>query len=207
MSWSLVYRGFIVNSALAGLEGVDQGGGEGLAAVLVGDQEQPGEVEGDAGAAHDGQHGEPDPDQGGVHAEVVGDPGGHAAQHPVAGGPAQLPPIRAVRAGRGFGGGAGAGGDGVCVHASSLPAGRPPAHREQPRTTPDPDRPRQGRLRDVPEVPCPPIDPERTPGRAPRINVPHGGPGSRVAVGAPPNQIPYIRPETGTRAGTAAAWL
>ena len=53
--------------------------GDGDVAALVGDQQQAGQVERDARAAHDGQDHERDPDDGGVDAEVAGQARGDAA--------------------------------------------------------------------------------------------------------------------------------
>ena len=54
--------------------------------ALFRDEQPAGQVDRDARAADDGEHGEDDPDDGHVHAEVAGDAGGDAGEHPVVSG-------------------------------------------------------------------------------------------------------------------------
>src|SRR5215472_14312927 len=63
------------------LKGVEQRACDGLVTALFRDEQQAGQVGRDADTAEEGEHGEGDPDDRDVYAQVVGDAGADAGQH------------------------------------------------------------------------------------------------------------------------------
>src|SRR5215470_7068990 len=63
------------------LKGVEQRAGDGLVGALFRDEQQAGQVGRDADTAEEGEHGEGDPDDRDVYAQVVSDAGADAGQH------------------------------------------------------------------------------------------------------------------------------
>src|ERR1700758_5537520 len=85
-----------VRLAVAVLEGLDDRGRDGLVAALVGDEQQAGQVERDAGPADDRQDDADDPAQRRVAAEVAAPALGHAGPHAALERAAQGGTVRAV---------------------------------------------------------------------------------------------------------------
>src|ERR1039457_3078041 len=171
-------------SARPGLQGLDELTGQGLLAALFGNQQPAGQIDGHGSAADDGKHGEDDPHDGDVDAEVAGDAGSDSRQQPVLDGAAQrLWP--ALASGLLVGGfwlrSSG------CVHGSSvLPRARP-GHREDPRSEPD----------------ATPITPRRR--KEPARGRTVAPPGTRAVPGRAGTTTPPCSPDDGRAVGISAA--
>src|SRR5690349_3731892 len=77
-----------------GWPGRDERAGDGLAAAVFRDQQQPGQVQRDTRAAGDGKDHEGEPDDHYVHAEVAGQARGDSGHHAVLYGPARGSALR-----------------------------------------------------------------------------------------------------------------
>src|SRR5215831_19236481 len=130
------------------LKGVEQRAGDGFVGALFGDEQHAGQVGRDADTAEQGEHGEGDPDDRDVYAQVVGDACRDTGQH--------APVIGAAERWA-------AGGErGLCVcvncrsfHTSSVRRRAVQRYREHPWTDPDPEpalvKPAKGRIRGSPD--------------------------------------------------------